>query len=76
MSQANEVGEFDSYTLSSQVRVLLTQGWSAMASYTFYRYTLNAVASQNLLLPPRLDRGTTFFGLTFRVPLVGALPPR
>ena len=74
VSQANEVGKFDSYALSSQVSVLLTRWWSAMASFTLYRYSLNAVASQDLLLPPQLDRTALFVGLTLRAPLVGASP--
>ena len=74
VSEANQVGKFDSYALSSQMSVSITRWWSAMASYTLYRYALNAVASQNLLLPPRLDRNAVFFGFTLRAPLVGALP--
>ena len=74
VSEENEPGAFDSYALSSQVSVLVTRWWSAMASYTHYRYTLNAVARQSLLLPPRLNRNAVFFGFTLRALLVGALP--
>ncbi len=71
VNQANEVGKFDSYELSSQVSFLVTAWWSAMASFTLYRYELNDVASQDLLLPPILDRSSVFVGFTLRAPLIG-----
>ncbi len=73
---AVEPGQFHSYAVTSQVSVQMT-GWSsAIASYTHYRYTLNAAASLSLGLSPILHRNTVYVGLAVNVPLVGGVPGR
>ena len=64
--------QFDSYAVSSQVNVPVTDWWSVMASYTHYRYSLEAVASQALLLPPTMNRNAVYMGLTLTAPLMGS----
>ena len=67
-----EPGRFDSYALTGQLRVLVTPWWSALLSYTHYRYTLNSVASESLGVPPRLNRNAALVGVTLQLPLIGS----
>ena len=61
---------FDSYAVTGQVSVPVTDWWWTMVSYGHYRYTLSRAASVALVLAPRLQRNTLYVGFTLRTPLL------
>ncbi len=66
-----EPGRFETYAVTSQFRVLVTRWWSAVVSYSHYRYRLNSVASRTLGISPT-SRNAVNVGFTVQVPLVGS----
>ena len=70
----SDPGRFNSFAVTSQLRVPVTRWWSAVVHYIHYQFTLNAVASQTLGISPRGQRNAVSVGFTLQVPLVGANP--
>jgi opacity protein-like surface antigen len=67
-----ELGTYDGYNGSAQVRFRLSRYLSALVNASRYQYLLNDVAAGSLGVPPRLDRNAIRFGVTWSLPLVGA----
>jgi hypothetical protein len=65
-------GRFNSYTGTGQLRFAVTRRSSVVVSYTRYKYELNAVASGNLGLVPRMDRNAIRVGFAVSLPIVQA----
>ena len=69
-----EVAErFERLSITNQLRLLITEEWSVVVSYSHYRHTLNEAAQEALGVLPGLNRNSAYVGISLRVPLVGTL---
>ena len=66
-----ELGTFDSYTGTVQLRLLLSRSWSALVSLNHYQYELNAAAVDITHVAPSLRRNAVRVGLMWSLPLFG-----
>jgi hypothetical protein len=71
-SFGGSTGTFNSYTATTQLRLLLTRTWSAVVSHNFYRHMLRGVANLAPGFPTELDRNAVQVGMTLELPLYGA----
>jgi hypothetical protein len=56
-------------SVTGQLRLHLSQSWSAVASYTRYDYRLSAAASREMGVAPQFDRRGFLIGLTGLLPI-------
>ncbi|MGE0463569.1 MAG: hypothetical protein AB7Q16_19575 [Vicinamibacterales bacterium] len=64
-------GRFDTYSASSQVRLLLARWYSFVLSHSFYAHRLNDFTTLPAGMITRLDQHIVRVGLTFDLPLYG-----
>ena len=71
-----QAASFDTYAGTSQLRLMLTQDWSALISHSYNRYTLRNVDLLFPGLPSAFDRNALRVGLTLNVRVIGREPRR
>jgi hypothetical protein len=69
--QGAGAGQSRNYSATGQVRFAVTEWWSAVVSYTRYRYRLDEAASRALGVPSRMDRNAVQAGISVMIPVVG-----
>ena len=69
-------GSYENYTSTAQVRLELTNTWSAVVGYDHYQYDLSGIDPILRQLPTDVQRNAVRVGLTMDLPLAAPREPR
>jgi len=69
-------GSYENYTSTAQMRLELTNNWSAFLGYDHYQYDLRGIDPILRQLPTNVRRNAVRVGLTMNLPLAAPREPR
>ena len=69
-------GSYETYTSTAQMRLELTNNWSAVVGYDHYQYDLRGINPILRELPTNVQRNAVRIGLTMDLPLAAPREPR